>query len=272
MNRAYKIAATLAVLLCLASLQLMCQGGSGPPIDDQSIVTAAVITKSATTLPAGPTSVRVCIMMVVHKEYGLLAHVSGKRDITVTDKPYAAGKNWWDNPMVIFQDPSFPNSALAAGASAAPIAGSGKSANVSVEMTLVPHADITLKTPATSDCIKGTLTATITTVSDYYDGKWTRVVNVSDKPVVFNFDTSDESRPLRPTASESRTVPPFTFERYRREHEKWEPRNAWPTNPKSGDWRCTIYVKDAKLAITGYQYAESAPGGQPISRADGRRE
>jgi hypothetical protein len=198
-------------------------------------------------------------MMVVHKEYGLLAHVSGNRDITVIDKPYAAGKNWWDNPMVIFQDPSFPNSALAAGASAAPIAGSGQSSNVSVEMTLVPHADVTLKTPATSDCIKGTLTATITTVSDYYDGKWTRVANVSDKPVVFNFDTSDKSRRLRPTASETRTVPPFTFERYIREHEKWEPRSAWPHQPRNSDWRCTIYVKDAKLAITGYQYVERAP-------------
>ena len=259
MKRAYKIAAALAVLLCLVSLQLMCKGSSGPSRDDQSLDAAAVTAKSATTLPAGPTSVRVCIMMVVHKEYGLLAHVSGKRDITVTDKPYVAGRNWWDNPMVIFQDPSFPNSALAAGASAAPIAGSGKSDNVSVEMTLVPHADITLKTPATSDCIKGTLTATITTVSDYYDGKWTRVANVRDKPVVFNFDTSDKSRRLQRTASETRTVPPFTFERYIREHEKWEPGSAWPTNPKSGDWRCTIYVKDAKLAITGYQYAERAP-------------
>jgi len=263
MKRAYKIAATLAVpaiLLCLASLQLMCRDASGPPIDDRSLDTAAVTAKSATTLPAGPTSVRVCIMMVVHKEYGLLAHVSGSRDITLTDKPYAAGKSWWDNPMVIFQDPSFPNSALAAGASATSIAGSGQSSNVSVEMTLVPHADVTLKTPATSDCIKGTLTATITTVSDYYDGKWTRVANVSDKPVVFNFDTSDKSRRLRPTASETRTVPPFTFERYIREHEKWEPRSAWPHQPRNSDWRCTIYVKDAKLAITGYQYVERAPG------------
>jgi hypothetical protein len=262
MKRASKIAVAMAVpaiLLCLVSLQLMCQGGSAPPKDDQSLTSAAVTAKSATTLPAGPTSVRVCIMMVVHKEYGLLAQVSGNKDITVTDRPYAAGKSWWDNPMVIFEDPSFPNSAVAAGASAAPISGSGKSSNVSVEMTLVPHADITLKTPASSDCIKGTLTATITTVSDYYDGKWTQVANVSNEPVVFNFDTCDKSKPLRPTASESRIVPPFTFERYIRDHQKWERKTAWPTNPKSGDWRCTIHVKDAKLAVTGYQFMERAP-------------
>jgi hypothetical protein len=75
-------------------------------------------------------------------------------------------------------------------------------------MTLVPHADITLKTLIASDCLKGTLTASITTVSDYYDGKWTQVAVVKDTPVAFNFDTSDKPRRMEATASETREVPP----------------------------------------------------------------
>jgi hypothetical protein len=265
MKRAVKTAVGLAIpaiVLCLVSLQFMCRNGGGPPQADQSHQTETVTMTVATTLPAGPTSVRVCIMMIVRKEYGLLAHVGGSRDATVTDQPYDAGKSWWDNPMVIFEDPSFPNSALAAGASAAPIAGSGTSPNVSVEMTLVPHADITLKTFAATDCMKGTLTATITTMSEYYDGKWVQLANAKDKPVTFNFDTSDKSRPLQRTASEIRTVPPFSFARYTREHQRWESRSIWPAKPKNGDWRCTIDIKDARLAITGYKYVKLT-GGEP---------
>jgi hypothetical protein len=210
----------------------------------------------ATTLPAGPTSVRVSVQMIIHKKYGTLARLSGKRDVTITDKPYDEGKSWWDNPMVIHQDASFPNSEVTAGADSASIAGRGNSSNVSVDLTLVPHADITLDTLVASDCLKGTITATITTVSDYYDGKWTPVARANDSPVAFAFDTSDKSRPLRPTTTETRAMPPFSFERYIRDQQKWEPRSAWPASPKSGDWRSAIYVKDAKLVIIGYQYAD----------------
>jgi hypothetical protein len=194
--------------------------------------------------------------MVIHKKYGVLARISGKQDVTITDQPYDEGKSWWDNPMVIHQDASFPNSQVTAGADSASIAGRGSSANVSVDLTLVPHADITLNTLAASDCLKGTITATITTASDYYDGKWTPVARAKDTPVAFEFDTSDKSRPLRPTTREDRAMPPFSFERYIRDRQKWEPKSAWPTSPQSGDWRSSIYVKDAKLVISGYQYAD----------------
>lgn len=267
MKRGMKIAVTLAmpaILLSLVSLQIVCQNGAAPPKDAQSTdalhAGETITTTAATTLPAGPISVRVSIMMVIHKEYGALAHLMGKRNVTVTDEPYEAGKSWWDNPMVIHKDVSFPNSAVSADANSAPIAGRGQSANVSVEMTLVPHAEITLKTPATCDCIKGTLTATITTVSEYYDGKWTRVAAATDQKITFNFDNSDKSMSLRQTITETRTMPSFSFERYTRDRQKWEPKSAWPADPQSGDWRCAIYVKDAKLMITGYEYFEGATG------------
>ena len=123
----------------------------------------------------------------------------------------------------------------------------------------MPHADITLKTLIASDCLKGTLTASITTVSDYDDGKWTQVAVVKDTPVAFNFDTSDKLRRMEATASETREVPPFSCERYTRDREKWEPKSAWPSRPRNGDWRCAIYVKDAKLVMTGYRYVGRAP-------------
>ena len=270
MKRALKMGIGLAVpavLLCLASLHLMCrseQPSTDAPGADAAATAAAAqetltATAPATTLPAGPTAVRVSIEMVVHKKYGALARLSGKRDVTITDQPYDDAKSWWDNPMVSHQDASFLHSGgLAAGADSATITGSGSSSNVSIALTLVPHADITLKTRAVSDCLKGTITATITTESDYYDGKWTPVARAKDSPVAFDFDTSDKDRPLRPapTTRESRAMPPFAFERYIRDREKWEPRSAWPTSPKSGDWRSSIYVKNAKLVITGYQYED----------------
>jgi hypothetical protein len=266
MRRALTMAMAIslpAAVFCLAALHLMCRDRGDHSTDDQHVDKSMAApeetltaTAPATTLPAGPTSVRVSIMMVVHKKYGTLARLSGKRDVTITDKPYDEAKSWWDNPMVIHQDASFPNSQVTAGADSASISGRGSSSNVSVDLTLVPHADITLDTLAASDCLKGTITATITTVSDYYDGKWTPVARATDSPVAFAFDTADKSRPLRPTTTETRAMPPFSFERYIRDEQKWEPRSAWPTSPKSGDWRTSIYVKDAKLVITGYQYAD----------------
>ena len=270
MSRAAKLAVSLgitAAVVCLVSSQLMCRDpsdrsreaqGSGAPSASTTAPDATVTAIAATTLPAGPTSVRVSISMVVQKKYGLLAHVVGKRDVTVTEKEYSPDRSWWENPMVIHQDSSFPNSKVTADANSAAITGSGKSANVSIELTLVPHADVTLKTVAASDCIKGQITATITAISEYYDGVWTRMADAKDSPVTFDFDTADKSRALRPTTAETRAVPPFSLERYTRAHEKWEPKSAWPTAPKGGDWRCTIYVKDVKLTMTGYEYAQPA--------------
>jgi len=273
MRRSAKLVLRLAIaaiLVCLASTQFMCRdrGGNAPAgfgSNDASEPDPIVTTTPPTTLPAGPTSVRVSIRMVIHKKYGLLAHVAGNRDSTVVDEAYVEGKSWWDNPMLVFQDASFPNSLVTADDDSATITGRGKSANVTVDLTLVPHADITLKTLAASDCIKGTLTATITTISDYYDRKWTRMADARDTPIAFNFDTSKPNRPLRPTTQESRAMPPFSFERYARDREKWEQQSTWPTTPKSGDWRSTIHVKDAKLTITGYQYADLAPATQPAA-------
>jgi hypothetical protein len=200
--------------------------------------------------------------MVVHKRYKFLARLAGHKDSTVTDEHYSEAKSWWDNPMLVFQDASFPNSPVTADADSATITGRGKSSNVTVDLTLVPHADITFTTLAASDCMKGTLRATITTISDYYDQKWTRVADARDTPIAFDFDTSDSTRPLRPTTQETRAMPPLSFERYTREREKWEPRSAWPTTPKNGDWRCTIHVKDAKLVMTGLQYADADAAAQ----------
>jgi hypothetical protein len=265
-NGAGKAAAALAipaVLVCLVSCQLMCQDAAGPGENSRRGTApradapppAVVTTTAEATVPAGPTSVRVCIMMVIHKDYGALARIAGKKNVTERDEAFDAGKSWWDNPMVIYEDASFPNSAVTANADSAAIKGRGRSRNVAVEMTLVPHADVTLKSLVASDCIRGTLTATIATRSDYYDGKWTEVANVRDQEVAFDFDTSDKSRALTATTSESRSLPPFSFERYTRDRRKWEPRSAWPAKPRNGDWRCTIEVRDAKLRITGYQYA-----------------
>jgi hypothetical protein len=270
MKRAMKISIGIAGASILTSLvlsQLMCQTAPQPPAPSPSgdaLTPDEVATMTAAaTLPAGPTSIRVCIVMVVHKQYGLMAHLAGNKDITKTDKPYDAGKSWWDNPMVMYEDLRFPGAGATVGADAASIAGKGQSSNVSVEMILVPHADVTLTTLVKSDCIKGTLKATITTLSEYYDGDWTDAADAKDREIVFELDSSDKSKQMTPTGFETRTLPPFTFGRYVRDHEKWDARNAWPAKAKNGDWRCTINVKDATLAITGYQYLTGETGTRP---------
>ena len=88
-----------------------------------------------------------------------------------------------------------------------------------------------------------------------YAGHRSGPLRARDTPIAFDFDTADKSQPLRATTSETRDMPPFVFERYTRGRKKWEPRSAWPTAPKSGDWRCTIYVMTPKLVMTAYQYA-----------------
>ena len=255
--------ALCALLICLATTQLKCRDRGGSPkavsAGDTPDADAVAINLPPTTLPTAGSSVRVSIKMVVHRKYGKLARLTGRKDSTKSDTDYDAAKNWWDNPMVIFDDAAYQASAVTTDADSAAITGRGRSANVRVDLTLVPHADITADPLAASDCLKGTLTATISTESDYYDGKWTAVARATDTPIAFNFDTSEPSKPLRPTTSEERTFPPFSFERYAREHEKWSPKSAWPTKPQNGDWRCTIYVKDARLVLTGYQYAPPEP-------------
>jgi hypothetical protein len=84
------------------------------------------------------------------------------------------------------------------------------------------------------------------------------VADTRDTPISFAFDTADQSRTLRPTTSETRDMPAFSFERYTRDRQQWKPKTAWPTTPKSGDWRCTMLVTNPKLVMTGYQYAGTA--------------
>jgi len=252
---------------CMPASQLMCQDLSSQSRDSQIDLDRAVTASAHRTTPtagAGPTSVRVCISMVVQKKYGVLAHIVGlKRDATITDGEYSPDKNWWNNPLLIHQDATFPNSQVTAAADSVAIKGGGKSDNVDIDVTLTPHADVTLKTDAVSDCMKGKITATITAKSEFYDGGWNPMANATDSPIAFDFDTTDRSKALHPTTSESRTMPPFSFERYTRDHEKWEPRSAWPSKPERGDWRCTIYVKDVKLVMSGYQYAPPSPAPAP---------
>ena len=136
------------------------------------------------------------------------------------------------------------------------ITGQGKSANAAVAITMIPHADIAIATLPKCDGMKGTIRVRITAVSDYYDGRWTEVVRVDDKAMVFSFDTCDPSRRFEAISSETRTVPRFAFERYTRDEEKWEPRNAWPTHPESGDFWTTIYGKDGTINVAAYRYVQ----------------
>ena len=102
MRRTAKLALSLAIpaiIVCLASSQLMCRdhGDSAPTAarsNDALEADAIVAATPATTLPAGPTSVRVSIRMVVQKKYNLLARVVGNKDSTVTDEQYSESKSW----------------------------------------------------------------------------------------------------------------------------------------------------------------------------------
>ena len=62
-------------------------------------------------------------------------------------------------------------------------------------------------------------------VVEFYDGKWAGMVHEADRKVTFNFDTCAARRPLAEVAYEKKAIPTFTFERYTRDHEKWEPQS-----------------------------------------------
>jgi hypothetical protein len=127
-----------------------------------------------------------------------------------------------------------------------------------VKVALIPHADVSIKTLPRSDGIRGTITTTISTVAEYFDGHWTQMVLESDRPITFRFDTCDPDMRLEEIGQETRSIPSFAFERYTRDELKWEPRSDWPRDAESGDWRVVIYGKNAVVNVTSYRYVQSA--------------
>ena len=248
-----------ACALALLLTHVACQSTASPPAaaapDESARPVILLSTAGPATQPAGPSSVMVYIKMVVDRKYGVLAHIVGNRDSSVRDPDYDATKRWWENPLVVYADDPFAHFDVVGQADAEKIVGVGAGANVDVGLTLIPHAVVAMRTLPGSEGIKGTITVSISTIDDFYDGGWTEMVRTKDKLLTFNIDTCEPGRKLEQVVHENRTIPTFSLERYTRGHEKWEPRSRWPAEVKSGDSRTTIYGKDATLDVTGYRYA-----------------
>jgi len=249
------------MLLSLGLSLTACQRGSPP---EQSVPIAAPAPEpvqasatEATAQVAAASSVMVYINMKLHKKYGLLARtVGGMRDVTWESTTYDPAKPWWNNPLIAYSEPPLLEADVTGRSDSEPIIGEGKSRNVAVHVTLKPYADVAVKTMPKSDCMRGTITVTITAASEYYDGRWVNLVREDGKKLTFSFDTCDPLRRMEVVASETRTIPTFTLERYTRDEQKWEPRSQWPGQPKSGDWRVVIAGKAPTLQITYYRYVK----------------
>lgn len=264
--RTILIYAGLGCALVLVLTPFACQkevDSSNQPSMEEPLRTVLLKSLAApASQPAGPSSVMVYIKMVVERKYGMLAHIIGKRDYTERDILYDANKSWWDNPLIayadapfVYDDAPFAHADVVGETDAQTIVGRGTSANVDVGLTLIPHAVVTVRSTPRSACIKGTITVSIETVDDYFDGVWTEMVRTKDKPLTFSFDTCDPGRKLEQIVHETRTIPEFSVERYTRDHEKWESRSNWPNDSKTGDTRIVIYGRNATLNVTGYRYA-----------------
>lgn len=246
--------------LMLALALIACQSSSTPPDKPAAVAPLAQTTWLATTAPTsqpvGPTSVMVYIKTVVEKKYSLLAYLVGKRDITIRHTVYDVNQSWWDNPLIAYADAPLAQADVVGQADAQAIIGQGNGDNISVKLTLVPHALVAVRTVPACDGLKGTITVSISTVADFFDGAWREMLRTTDRQLTFSFDTCDPHKPLRQIMHETRTIPAFSLERYTRGQVKWEPKSAWPDQPESGDGRTVIYGKDAILDVTGYRYAE----------------
>jgi hypothetical protein len=198
----------------------------------------------------------VYIKLVVEKKYGLMAHIVGERNMVERRTSFAVDHSWWDNPLIAYADAPLTHPDVIARADADAIVGEGASANVDVRLTLIPHVDVALRTMPKCEGIKGTITVSITTVDDFFDGNWTEMVRTKDKRISFGFNTCDPGKQLQQVLHVTRTIPAFSLERYTRGHEKWEPRSRWPEETESGDARTVIYSKDAVLDVTGYRYVQ----------------
>jgi hypothetical protein len=245
-------------VLALVLTLIACQNTAKPPNEAETGDPLRSITSPATAAsqPAGPSSVMIYIKTVVEKKYGFLAQIVGKRDTALRHTVYQSDHSWWDNPMIAYADPPFAHADVIGQADAEEIDGEGASANIRVRLTLVPHADVAIQTMPKSDGVKGTITVSISTVADYFDGGWTEMVHVKDKRLSFTFNTCDPRKQLQQIMHETRIIPAFFLERYTRGHEKWEPRSRWPHTFKTGDGRTVIYGKDATVDVTGYRYVE----------------
>jgi len=210
----------------------------------------------AASQPAGPSSVLVYIKMSTEQKFGLLAHAIGKRDFARRSNAYDAGNNWWENPLIVYADPPLPRVDVIGQADAQPITGQGEGPNVAVHLTLIPHAEVALRMTPKCDGVKGTITVSVSTVADFFDGGWTEMIRAQNRRLSFSFNTCDPARHVQQIAHEKRAVPAFALERYTRNREKWEPKSNWPQEGEAGDWRTVIYGKDAILDVTGYRYVE----------------
>jgi hypothetical protein len=204
------------------------------------------------------------VKIVVDKKYNTLAYLlGGMRDSTWERTHYDAAKPWWNNALVGYAEPPIRNADVIGRDDAQLMTGHGASGNVTVHSTLVPHADVAVKTIPASDAIRGTLTTTISTAAEYYDEHWTQMAHETDRKVTFRFDTCDPNRPVEVVGHETRPIPAFALERYTRDEKRWEPKSSWPGDgaAESGDWRVVIYGKDARLEITSYRYVPASVAG-----------
>jgi hypothetical protein len=207
--------------------------------------------------PPATSSVMVYIKVVIDKKFGLIARLlGGMKDHTWQLTHYDPANAWWKNPLIVYSDPPIADFDILGQADAPAVAGHGSSSNLSVKVSMVPHADVSVKTIPKSDGIKGTITTTISSEAQYYDRGWTPMVHMADKQVIFSFDTCDPNRSVESIGHETRKVASFGLERYTRNEKKWEPQKDWPTDAKSGDWRVVIHGKDAVLELTTYRYTQ----------------
>ena len=244
------------------------------------------VSEDTASNPGVASRVTVYVKLLIKRDFGMLAQLTGHRDHIKQSKPYHPDNDWWDNPLVVHQDapPAAtattaprPGRGLSIGVDAPPLHGSGESSHVAVALELVPHAHIALDHPD-ADALKGTLTLTLSSTAAYFDGGWTELLELDNHPLTFTFDTTSTpsatsggaagggsatglggGRRLEPIGHETRTIPLWTFHRYTRGRQKWDAKSTWPTEPKAGDWFTTITGRDVKLEITAYRYAAPRP-------------
>lgn len=262
---------TIVMLLALGLAQTTCQHGGDRQPRTPAIDPAPVLGLPAppVAIPSPPTpraaetsSVMVYIKLVIDKKYNLLARlVGGKRNSIWQRTTYDAANPWWNNPLIAYAEPPFLDADVIGRADADVITGRGASGNVLVRLTMVPHADVAIKTSPSSDAMKGKATGLISTVAEFYDGRWVEMVREESRRITFEFDTCDPLQNLEVIGHESRAIPTFALERYTRDEEKWEPRINWPEQFKSGDWRVVIYGSDATIEVTSYRYVQQSVAG-----------
>ena len=250
-----------ALVLILGLAQTGCRDpGTKSPVAGPLQPAAAAPARQA----AGPCCMTLYVKVVVDKKYGVLARLlGGMRDSTWRRTVYDPANPWWRNPLIAYADPPFRDADVIGGADADSFSGDGATDNVAIRTTLVPHIDVAVKTIPRSDGIRGTLTTTISTVAEFYDGHWAEMVRQDGRKVTFSFDTCDPLQRTEVIGSETRTIPTFTFERYTRDEMKWEPKSNWPGQAKSGDWHVVIYGKQATLEVTSYRYVQQSVRSAP---------